>query len=80
LDILSTAGVEIAISDLGIAGAPAEDYVDVVQACLDTPACQSITVAGLKDGDSGGESDDALFDSTFWYKPAAIAILDALDE
>jgi endo-1,4-beta-xylanase len=49
LATLATAGVEVAITALDITGAPVADYVAVAQACANTPACVSITSAGVSD-------------------------------
>ncbi|MGW2248943.1 non-reducing end alpha-L-arabinofuranosidase family hydrolase [Kitasatospora sp. NPDC001660] len=72
-------GVDVQITELDIAQAPASAYANAVQDCLNVARCTGITVWGIRDSDSwrGGENP-LLFDAGGNKKPAYGAVLTAL--
>ncbi|MFF9587535.1 non-reducing end alpha-L-arabinofuranosidase family hydrolase [Streptomyces achromogenes] len=72
-------GVDVQITELDIAQAPATAYADTVKACKGVARCTGITVWGIRDSDSwrGGENP-LLFDAAGNKKAAYGAVLSAL--
>jgi endo-1,4-beta-xylanase len=73
-------GVDVQITELDIAQAPASAYANTVNACLQVSRCTGITVWGIRDSDSWRSGDNPLlFDSNGNPKSAYTSVLNALN-
>ncbi len=72
-------GVDVQLTELDIAQAPATAYSNTVKACMNVSRCAGITVWGIRDSDSWRTGENPLlFDSNGNKKPAYDAVLTAL--
>ncbi|PPQ82362.1 hypothetical protein CVT25_008323 [Psilocybe cyanescens] len=79
LTALASTGLDVAITELDIANAAANDYTTVVKACLNTPQCVTITSWGVSDTNSWRASTNPLlFNGSYQPKPAYNAIIGIL--
>jgi endo-1,4-beta-xylanase len=70
---------EIAITELDITGASANDYWTVVNGCLQVPKCVSITVWGVSDKESWrGNDNPLLYDRNYQPKAAFNTLINNL--
>ena len=73
-------GVDVAITELDIANAPATAYANVTRACLNVSRCVGVTVWGVRDSDSWRSGENPLlFDGGGNRKAAYSAVLDLLN-
>nr|WSW70620.1 endo-1,4-beta-xylanase [Streptomyces sp. NBC_00995] len=73
-------GVDVAITELDIQGAPASTYANVTNDCLAVSRCLGITVWGVRDSDSWrAEQTPLLFNNDGSKKSAYTAVLNALN-
>ncbi|MDT0549579.1 non-reducing end alpha-L-arabinofuranosidase family hydrolase [Streptomyces lonegramiae] len=72
-------GVDVQITELDIAQAPATAYANTVKACMNVARCNGITVWGIRDTDSWRAGENPLlFDGGGNKKPAYNSALTAL--
>jgi endo-1,4-beta-xylanase len=69
---------EVAITELDIAQAPANDYATATKACLLVPKCVGVTVWGVSDANSWRTGKNPLlFDGGFRPKAAYNSVVQA---
>ncbi|CZT15946.1 related to Endo-1,4-beta-xylanase [Ramularia collo-cygni] len=79
LEVLGKVVDEVAITELDVVDAGEEEYVEVVQACLNVPNCVGITSWGVRDSDSWQASmRPLLFDEVGEPKAAYHAVVKCL--
>ncbi|KFX94248.1 hypothetical protein O988_06404 [Pseudogymnoascus sp. VKM F-3808] len=79
LQAMSKIVSEVAITELDIVNAPADDYVSVTNACLQISNCVGITTWGTSDAHSWQSSDHPLlFDGNYQPKAAYNAVVSLL--
>jgi len=73
-------GVDVAITELDIANAPANAYANVTTACMNVSRCVGITVWGVRDNDSWRSGEvPLLFDAGGNKKAAYNSVLNVLN-
>lgn len=73
-------GVDVQLTELDIANAPATGYANTTRACLNVSRCTGITVWGIRDSDSWRSGENPLlFDRSGNKKPAYDAVLNLLN-
>ncbi|MFF7802900.1 endo-1,4-beta-xylanase [Streptomyces olivaceus] len=73
-------GVDVAVTELDIQGAPAATYSNVINDCLAVERCLGVTVWGVRDSDSWrSEQTPLLFNNDGSKKSAYTAVLNALN-
>ncbi|MGA5358386.1 non-reducing end alpha-L-arabinofuranosidase family hydrolase [Streptomyces purpurascens] len=72
-------GVDVQITELDIAQAPANAYANTVRACMNVARCTGVTVWGIRDSDSWRQGENPLlFDRSGNKKPAYQSTLTAM--
>ncbi|KAF9052799.1 glycoside hydrolase family 10 and carbohydrate-binding module family 1 protein [Panaeolus papilionaceus] len=79
LTALASTGLEVAITELDIQGASANDYLTVMRACLGISQCVAITSWGVSDANSWrSSSTPLLWDNNYRPKSAYNSLISAL--
>ncbi|MBZ6102876.1 endo-1,4-beta-xylanase [Streptomyces olivaceus] len=80
LQSFAALGVDVAVTELDIQGAPAATYSNVINDCLAVERCLGVTVWGVRDSDSWrSEQTPLLFNNDGSKKSAYTAVLNALN-